>query len=104
MADPNPTKTDDQGQKVPGTGTKTQWLVSNRKDDRVALWEPDEAHPEGGHAWLAGKVPAEVALTPAVSQLLRDEQLRPATEAEIAKRKAQLAQMDQPAVAKGPWD
>jgi hypothetical protein len=104
MADPNPTKTDAQGQKVPGTGTKTQWVVSNRDDDRVALWEPHLDHPEGGEAWVAGKVPAEVALTPEVNARLRDEQLRPATEAEIAKRKAQLAQMDQPSVAKGPWD
>lgn len=104
MADPTPTKTEAQGEKVPGSGTKTQWVVSNRADDRVAIWEPDEAHP-GGEAWVAGKVPAEVAMTGEVSLKLRNEELRPATEAEIAKRKAQLAQMEQPAAAaKGPWD
>jgi hypothetical protein len=102
MADPTPTRTDEQGQKVPGSGVKTQWVVSNLKDDRVAIWEPDTAHP-GGEAFVAGKVPAEVAMTAEMNLKLRNEEIRLATPEEITKRKAQLAQMEQPS-GKGVWD
>lgn len=101
MADPNPTKTDAQGEKVPGSGTKTQWVVSNRKDDRVAIWEKDDAHP-GGEAYVAGKVPEEVAMTPEMSLRLRNEEIREATADEIAKRQKQIGPAQAP--AKGHWD
>lgn len=95
---PDPVKTE----AAPAPRPKTQWVVSNRDDERVALWDPDDVHP-GGYAWVAGKVPDEVAMTPDVALKLRNEELRPATEAEIAKRKAQLLTLEAPA-GKGVWD
>ncbi len=49
----------------------TIWVVSNRKDDRVVLFERDPAHP-GGEAFVGGSGPAEVAKTPEVQRLLRE--------------------------------
>ncbi len=48
---------------------KTVWVISNRKDDRVVLFERDPAHP-GGEAFVGGSTPAEVARTGSVERLL----------------------------------
>ena len=52
---------------------KVRSTLTPKKDggDVVVLWEQDDAHP-GGQAFIAGPAPVEVALTPAVSKLLRD--------------------------------
>jgi hypothetical protein len=102
MPDPLVTKTDTQGQEKESSKPNTKWVVSARNDDRVALWEPDTDHPDG-EAFVAGKVPAEVALTSEVNGKLRMGELREATPEEISKRKAQLgAAANTP--PKGPWD
>lgn len=49
---------------------ETMWVLSNRVDDRVVLWERDRAHP-GGEAFVASSTPARVAKTPEVERLLR---------------------------------
>jgi hypothetical protein len=101
MPDPVSTKTDEAGQPKSGPQSKTQWVVSARTDDKVVLWEVDAAHP-GGEAYVAGKVPAEVAPTAAVNAALRQGELRDATPEEISKRKSQLGAPA--AVPKGPWE
>jgi hypothetical protein len=102
MPDPTTVKTDAQGEATADSKPKTTWVVSTRADERVVVWDPSDVHP-GGEAWVAGKVPAEVAMTPDISGKLRMGELREATEAEIAKRKAQLATLEAPA-AKGVWE
>jgi hypothetical protein len=101
MPDPITTKTDAQGQEAPTSKPKTVWVVSTRTDDR-GWWERDTDHPDLD-LYVAGKVPAEAALTPAVNAKLRMGELREATDAEISKRKAQLGAAAA-APAKGPWD
>ena len=102
MADPLTVKTDAQDQPTADSKPKTQWVVSTRDDDRVVVWDPSDQHP-GGEAWVAGKVPTEVAMTPDISGKLRMGELREATGEEISKRKAQLeSQIGEP--VKGPWD
>jgi hypothetical protein len=101
MPDPVSTKTDDQGQPKSGPGAKTLWVVSARQDDKVVLWEPETSHP-GGEAFIAGKVPEEVAMTAAVNAAMRQGELREATAEEVSKRKAQLGTPVTP--SKGPWD
>jgi hypothetical protein len=101
---PNPTtvKTDSQAEPTADSKPETTWVVSTRADDRIVVWDPTGEHP-GGEAFIAGKVPAEVAMTPDISGKLRMGELREATAPEISKRKAQLAQLAEP-TAKGPWD
>jgi hypothetical protein len=43
--------------------------------DPVALFERDPAHPRNGEAYVAGKIVAEVALTPAVVTALREDRI-----------------------------
>lgn len=50
------------------------WVLSNRVDDRVVLWEVDPAHP-GGEAFVGGSGPDKVARTPRVNALLRSGEL-----------------------------
>jgi hypothetical protein len=47
------------------------WVQSNRRDDRVVLFEQDPLHP-GGEAFVAGSAPEHVYHTPAVDRLLRE--------------------------------
>lgn len=47
------------------------WVMSNRQDDRVVLFERDPAHP-GGEAFVGGEGPDQVARTTRVVTLLRD--------------------------------
>ena len=47
------------------------WVMSNRHDDRVVLFEHDAAHP-GGEAFVGGDGPDQVARTTRVVTLLRD--------------------------------
>lgn len=47
------------------------WVLSNRVDDRVVLWERDPAHP-GGEAFVASSAPALVGKTGDVARLLRE--------------------------------
>ena len=47
------------------------WVLSNRKDNRVVLWDRDREHP-GGEAFVAGSTPAHVAKTGEVERLLRE--------------------------------
>jgi hypothetical protein len=49
-------------------------VKSNRKDNRVALWEKDERHPEG-EIFVAGEKVVKAAKTPAVAKKLRDGEL-----------------------------
>jgi hypothetical protein len=49
----------------------TLWVLSNRVDDRVVLWERDPAHPDGGEAFVAGSTPAFVGRTGTVERLLQ---------------------------------
>lgn len=49
----------------------TLWVLSNRIDDRVVLFERDPAHPDGGEAFVAGGTPALVGRTGEVSRLLQ---------------------------------
>lgn len=51
---------------------------SARDDDKVALWEPDDTHPEG-EAFIAGKRPTLVAPTPGVMLAIRNGQVELAT-------------------------
>lgn len=48
---------------------ETIWVMSNRKDDRVVLWERDPQHP-GGEAFVGGSTPDHVARTGEVERLL----------------------------------
>jgi hypothetical protein len=48
---------------------KTRWLVSNRVDDRVVIWEVDIRHP-GGEVMLGGSSPRRAYLTPDIEQLI----------------------------------
>src|SRR5262245_48752610 len=50
-------------------GKKTVWVVSNRVDDEVVLWERDPRHP-GGEAFIGGEAPDYVYKTPAVEAVL----------------------------------
>jgi hypothetical protein len=56
--------------------TKTIWVESGLGNNRVALWERDDAHP-GGEAWVAGKgkAPVQVGETALVRRLIGDRQL-----------------------------
>lgn len=47
------------------------WVVSNRLDDRVVLWERDRAH-QGGEAFIGGSAPARVGHTPEIDRLLHE--------------------------------
>jgi hypothetical protein len=49
---------------------ETTWVISNRQDDRVVLFERDPAHP-GGEAFVGGAGPDFVAKTPEVEAALR---------------------------------
>lgn len=53
------------------TMADTIWVMSNRRDNRVVLWERDAAHP-GGEAFVASSAPAEVGKTGAVERLMRE--------------------------------
>lgn len=46
------------------------WVMSNRVDDRVVLFEKDPAHP-GGEAFVGGNKVDQVGLTGTVEDLLR---------------------------------
>lgn len=57
----------------------TVWVISGLKarangEHPVALWEQNVAHPDG-EAYVAGDKPVEVALTPAVVQKIRNDEL-----------------------------
>lgn len=45
------------------------WVISNRQDDRVVLFERDPRHP-GGEAFLGGSAPDKVYRTAEVDRLL----------------------------------
>lgn len=47
------------------------WVMSNRKDDRVVLFERDDAHP-GGEAFVGGSTVAKVGKNGTVQNLLRE--------------------------------
>jgi hypothetical protein len=51
------------------------WVHSNRKDDRVVLWEQDRRHPMGGEAFVGGDGAVLVARTPAVEGAIRSGEL-----------------------------
>lgn len=50
---------------------KRIWVHSNRKDDRVVLWERDRVHPNG-EAFVGGDGAVLVAETPEVLRLKRE--------------------------------
>lgn len=50
---------------------ETLWVVSNRKDDRIVLWERNPAHP-GGEAFVGGGTPEHVARTAEIDRLLHE--------------------------------
>lgn len=54
-----------------GTDSPTIWVMSNRVDDRVVLWEQNPQHP-GGEAFIAGPTPEHVGRTPQIEGLLRE--------------------------------
>lgn len=47
------------------------WFISNRKDDRVVLFEKDDQHPDG-ECFIGGSAPDFCARTPEVARLLRE--------------------------------
>jgi len=47
------------------------WVLSNRVDDRVVLFERDDRHP-GGEAFVGGSAPDHVYRTPEVAAALND--------------------------------
>jgi hypothetical protein len=53
---------------------QTLWVVSNRQDNRVVLFERAPEHP-GGEAFVGGSGPDFVARTPEVERLLRSGEL-----------------------------
>lgn len=62
--------------------SKYIWVISGRKDDRVALYEKNAAHPvppggtpDEGEAYVAGSRPVEVGVTPLVAEKIRNGQL-----------------------------
>jgi uncharacterized small protein (DUF1192 family) len=64
---------------------QTLWVVSNRNDDSVVIWDanPANQHP-GGEAFIGGRgVAVEVAKTPQIEKLLSDRQLRHAQPHEV---------------------
>lgn len=56
---------------VTGNDPDVTWVVSNRVDDRPALYEVDDRHPSG-NAYVAGSTPDFVFRTPAVLRLLNE--------------------------------
>lgn len=64
----------------------TLWVLSNRQDDRVVLWERDPAHP-GGEAFVGGPTPAYVGRTAEVERLLKDGMLVEVSEPKDGPRK-----------------
>lgn len=71
---------------MPAAKSATLWVLSNRQDDRVVLWERDTAHP-GGEAFVAGATPACVGRTAEVERLLRDNLLTEVSEPKDGPRK-----------------
>lgn len=69
--------------------SKTLWAMSNRKDDRVVLFERDPAHP-GGEAFVGGPAPAYVGRTGTVEGLLRDGLLIEVPEPADGRKKPQV--------------
>lgn len=59
---------------MPEEKSATLWVMSNRLDDRVVLFERDPAHPSG-EAFVAGSTPAFVGRTGDVERLLREGQM-----------------------------
>lgn len=57
--------------KMPDKKQSIIWVMSNRVDDRVVLFEQDDRHP-GGEAFIAGGTPDNVYRTPKIDRLLRD--------------------------------
>ena len=64
-------KTQDAAEGATAAPSPYIWVASNRKDDRVVLFELDPAHP-GGEAFVGGDSVARVARTPQVNGLLRE--------------------------------
>lgn len=78
--------------------SETLWVVSNRVDDRVVLWERDPQHP-GGEAFVGGSAPAEVGRTGEVERLLHAGLLLEVPEPQDGPKKPLPAAAVQPAEA-----
>lgn len=65
------------------------WVISNRADDRVVLWERDAIH-HGGEAFVGGPVPALVGRSGEVERLLREGQLLEIPEPPDSNKKPRL--------------
>ena len=74
------------------------WVLSNRKDNRVVLWERDAAHP-GGEAYIAGSAPAPVGKTGEVARLLREGQLIEVPEPKDGPKKPRILEAVSPEAA-----
>jgi hypothetical protein len=74
------------------------WVLSNRQDDRVVLWERDPAHP-GGEAFVASGAPAKVAKTGEVARLLREGFLVEVPEPKDGPKKPHIVEAVNPAPA-----
>ena len=74
------------------------WVLSNRADDRVVLWERDPAHP-GGEAFVASSTPAQVAKTGEVARLLREGYLVEVPEPKDGPKKPIAVEAVNPAAA-----
>ncbi len=82
--------------------TETLWVISNRKDDRVVLFERDALHP-GGEAFVGGSGPDRVGRTPAVERLLRSGELLEIPEPPDSRKKpVELEPSDLAAMAAQP--
>ncbi len=75
--------------------TQTIWAMSNRQDDRVVLWEQDEAHP-GGEAFIGGSAPDLIAKTPRVEGLLREGLLIEIPEPPDSRKKPIVLETESP--------
>lgn len=62
------------------------WVISNRKDDRVVLFERDPRHP-GGEAFIGGSAPDRVARTAEIDRLLHTGEIIQIPEPPESKKK-----------------
>ena len=75
-----PEKTQEPGASAQGSQTADAkespyiWVISNRKDDRVVLFERQPEHP-GGEAFVGGPTPAKVGRTAEVERLLHSGEI-----------------------------
>ncbi len=71
------------------TERKPLWVLSNRVDDRVVLWERDAVHPTG-EAFVGGAAPALVGRSGEIERLLRTGEIIEVPEPEEGPKKPLL--------------